>query len=138
MSCKKPDVARRLRRVKTETDKEIVASYEARRRIKLRAIKEVRVKMGKEENCDEKKRKKGRNQRKEKKKGCANVKRCKNLCEEKDKKKAQICNSMNTSVGVQNRVALRRTIDSEKDTIEEMTRFCLVGGGLKHGMLVHC
>ena len=58
MSCKKPDVARRLRRVKTETDKEIVASYEARRRIKLRAIKEVRVKMGKEENCDEKKKKK--------------------------------------------------------------------------------
>ena len=31
MSCKKPDVARRLRRVKTETDKEIVASYEAQR-----------------------------------------------------------------------------------------------------------
>ena len=58
MSCKKPDVARRLRLVKTETDKEIVASYEARRRIKLRAIKEVRVKMGKEENCDEKKKKK--------------------------------------------------------------------------------
>ena len=71
MSCKKPDVARRLRLVKTETDKEIVASYEARRRIKLRAIKEVRVKMGKEENCDEKKKKKknGRSQRKEKKKG---------------------------------------------------------------------
>ena len=40
------------------TDKEIVASYEARRRIKLRAIKEVRVKMRKEENCDEKKKKK--------------------------------------------------------------------------------
>ena len=46
MSCKKPDVAGRSRRVKTKTDKEIVASYEARRRIKLRAIKEVRVKMG--------------------------------------------------------------------------------------------
>ena len=57
MSCKKPDVARRLRRMKTETDKEIVASYEARRRIKLRAIKEVRVKMGIKENCNEKKRK---------------------------------------------------------------------------------
>ena len=55
MSCKKPDVARRLRRVITETDKEIVGSYEARRRIKLRAIKEVSVKMGIEENCDEKK-----------------------------------------------------------------------------------
>ena len=80
MSCKKPDVARRLRRMKTETDKEIVASYEARRRIKLRAIKEARVKMGIKENCNEKK---GRNQRK----GCANVKRCKSLCEEKDKKR---------------------------------------------------
>ena len=57
MSCKKPDVARRLRRVKTETDKEIFASYEARRRTKLRAIKEVRVKMGIKENCDEKKKK---------------------------------------------------------------------------------
>ena len=79
MSYKKPDVARRLRRMKIETDKEIVASYEARRRIKLR-IKEVRVKMGIKEHCSEKK---GRNQRK----GCANVKRCKNLCEEKDKKR---------------------------------------------------
>ena len=96
---------------------EIVASYEARRRIELR-IKEVRVKTGIKENYDEKK--KGRNQRK----GCANVKRCKNLCEEKDKKKAHTCNSMNTSVGAQNRVAIRRTIDSERDTIEEMTRFC--------------
>ena len=46
-----------MRLVKTETDKEIVASYEARRRIKLRAVKEVRVKMGIEENCDEKKKK---------------------------------------------------------------------------------
>ena len=45
MSCKKPDVARRLRRVKTERDKEIVASYEGK----------VRVKMGIKENCDEKK-----------------------------------------------------------------------------------
>ena len=79
MSCKKPDVARRSRRMKIETDKEIVASYEARRRIKLR-IREVRVKMGIKENCNEKK---GRNQRK----GCANVKRCKNLCKEKDKKR---------------------------------------------------
>ena len=35
-----------------------------------------------------------------------------------------LTNSMNTSVGVQNRVAIRRTIDSERDTIEEMTRFC--------------
>ena len=51
-SCKKPNVARGLRRVKTETDKEIVAINEARRGIKLRAIKEVRVKMGIKENCD--------------------------------------------------------------------------------------
>ena len=57
MTCKKPDVARRLRRMKTKTDKEIVASYEARRRIKLWAIKEMRIKMGIEENCDEKKKK---------------------------------------------------------------------------------
>ena len=67
MSCKKPDVARRLRRVKTETDKEIVASYEARRRIKLRAIKEVRVKMGIKENCDEKKKKRKEPEKGEKK-----------------------------------------------------------------------
>ena len=85
MSCKKPDVARRLRRVKTETDKEIVAFYEARRRIELRAIKEVRVKMGIKENCNKKKRKEP--EEGEKKKGCANVKRRKNLCEEKDKKR---------------------------------------------------
>ena len=67
MSCKKPDVARRLRRMKTETDKEIVASYEARRRIKLRAIKEVRVKMGIKENCDEKKKKRKEPEKGEKK-----------------------------------------------------------------------
>ena len=54
MSCKKPDVARGLRRMKTETDKEIVASNEARRRIKLRAMKEVSVKMGMNEKYDEK------------------------------------------------------------------------------------
>ena len=74
--------------MKTKTDKEIVASYEACRRIKLWAIKEVRVKMGIEENCDEKKKKKKEGTRgRRKKKGCANVKRCKNLCEEKDKKR---------------------------------------------------
>ena len=44
MSCKRPDVARRLRRMKTETDREIVAFNEARRRIKL--MKEVHVEMG--------------------------------------------------------------------------------------------
>ena len=70
-----------------------------------------------------KKKKKEGTRGRRKKKGCVNVKRCKNLCEEKDKKKARACNSMNTSVGVQNRVAIRRTIDSERDTIEEMTRF---------------
>ena len=64
MSCKKPDVARGLKRMKTETDKEIVASYEVNRRIKLRAMEEVRVKMGIKEKYDVKK---GRNQRKEKK-----------------------------------------------------------------------
>ena len=87
VGCKKPDVARRLRRVKTETDKEIFASYEARRRIELRAIKEVRVEMGIKENCDEKKKKKEGARGRRKKKGCANVKRRKNLCEEKDKKR---------------------------------------------------
>ena len=55
-----------MRLVKTETDKEIVASYEARRRIKLRAVKEVRVKMGIEENCDEKKKKEGTRGRRKK------------------------------------------------------------------------
>ena len=88
MSCKKPDVARRLTRVKTETDKEIFASYEARRRTKLRAIKEVRVKMGIKENCDEKEMEGTRGRRKIK--GCANVKRRKNLCEEKRQKSADI------------------------------------------------
>ena len=62
MSCKKHDVARRFRRMKTKTDKEIVASNEARRRIKLRAMREVRVKMGIKKNYDEKK---GRNKRKQ-------------------------------------------------------------------------
>ena len=38
--------ARGLRRMKTETDKEIVASNDARRRLMLRTMKEVRVKMG--------------------------------------------------------------------------------------------
>ena len=87
MSCKKPDVARILRRMKTEADKEIVAFYEARRRIELRAIKEVHVKMGIKENCDGKKKKKRKEPEEGEKKGCANVKRCKNLCEEKDKKR---------------------------------------------------
>ena len=64
MSCKKPDVARGLRRTKTETDKKIVASYEVNRRIKLRAMEELRVKMAIKEKYDVKK---GRNQRKEKK-----------------------------------------------------------------------
>ena len=50
--------------MKTETDKEIVAINEACRRIKLRAMKEVRVKMGIKEKYGEKK---GRNKRKEKK-----------------------------------------------------------------------
>ena len=65
MSCEKPDIARGLRQTKTVTDSEIVASNEARRRIKLRAMKEVRVKMGIKEKYDEKKE---RNKRKDKKK----------------------------------------------------------------------
>ena len=69
MSCKKPDVARILRRMKTEADKEIVAFYEARRRIELRAIKEVQVKMGIKENCDGKKKKKKEGTRGRRKKG---------------------------------------------------------------------
>ena len=54
-----------------------------RRRIKLREIKEVRVKMGIKENCDKKRKEPEEGE----KKGCAYVKRCKNLCEEKDKKR---------------------------------------------------
>ena len=48
--------------MKTETDKEIVASNEACRRIKLSAMKEVR----KDRNKGKLRLKKGRNQRKEK------------------------------------------------------------------------
>ena len=63
MSCKKPDVARRLRRVKTETDMK---------------------KMGIKENCDGKKKKKKRKEPEEgEKKGMRK-------CEEKDKKGAHI------------------------------------------------
>ena len=97
--------------MKTETDKEIVASNEARRRIKLRAMKEVRVKMGIKEKYDEKK---GRNKRKEKKE----VHKCEKV------KRAHTGNSMNTFVGIQNRVTIWRTVDSERDTIEESTSVC--------------
>ena len=62
-----------------------------------------------------KKKKKRKEPEEGEKKGCVNVR--------KKIKKAHTYNSMNTSVGVQNRVAIRRTIDSERDTIEEMTRF---------------
>ena len=79
--------------MKTETDEEIVASNEARRRLKLRAMKEVRVKMGIKENTMKKREgTKGR-----RKKRCTNVKRCKKV------KRAHTGNSMNTSVGIQNR-----------------------------------
>ena len=71
MSCKRPDVARGLIRMKTETDKVIVASNEVRGII------------------EESTRKKG--------------------------KKAQLCKSINTSVGVQNCVAIWRTIDGGRD-----------------------
>ena len=46
MSCKKPEVAQGLGRMKTERDRRIVASIEARRRKMLRAMTKVRVKMG--------------------------------------------------------------------------------------------
>ena len=82
MSCKKHDVARGFRRMKTKTDKEIVASNEARRRIKLRAMREVRVKMGIK--------KKREGTKGSSKKGRANVKRCKNLCKEKGKEGAKV------------------------------------------------
>ena len=79
--------------MKTETDEEIVASNEARRRLKLRAMKEVRVKMGIKENTMKKREgTKGR-----RKKRCTNVKRGKKV------KRAHTGNSMNTSVGIQNR-----------------------------------
>ena len=56
--------------MKTET--EIVASHEARRRIKLEAMKEVRVRMGIKEKYDEKNKEGTKGRRK---KGRANVKR---------------------------------------------------------------
>ena len=62
--------------------------------------------------------KKGRNQRKEKK-GMHKV--VKVSMREKGKKGAH---SINTSVGVQNRAAIWRTIDSGRHTIEEMTSVC--------------
>ena len=46
MSCKKPEVAQGLGRMKTERDRRIVASIEARRRKMLRAMTKKRVKMG--------------------------------------------------------------------------------------------
>ena len=53
-----------------------------------------------------------------KKNRCTNVKRCKKV------KRAHTGNSMNTSVGIQNRVTIWRTVDSERDTIEESTSVC--------------
>ena len=52
------------------------------------------------------------------KKGCTNVKRCKKV------KRAHTGNNMNTSVGIQNRVTIWKTVDSERDTIEESTSVC--------------
>ena len=65
--------------------------------------------------------KKGRNQRKEKKGMRKVVKVVKVRMREKGKKGAH---SINTSVGVQNRAAIWRTIDSGRHTIEEMTSVC--------------
>ena len=50
------------------------------------------------------------------------MKRRKDLCEEKVKE-APTYNNMNTSGSVQNRMAMWRTIDSEKDATKETTRF---------------
>ena len=46
----------------------------------------------------------------------------------KGQKKAQTCNSVNMSVGFQNRVRIWRSIDSEK----------VCGGSKKHRMFVYC
>ena len=87
MSCKKPEVAQGLGRMKTERDRRIVASIEARRRKMLRAMTKVRVKKGYRKSTL----KRGKNERKEsEKKGSANVKRCKNLFGEKGKKGAHM------------------------------------------------
>ena len=118
MSCKKPDVARGLKRMKTETDKEIVASYEVNRRIKLRAMEEVRVKMGIKEKYDVKKGK----EPKEGEKRDAQMRQVVKTCVRKKGKKG--AHSINTSVGVQNRAEIWRTIDRGRDTIEETTSVC--------------
>ena len=65
--------------------------------------------------------KKGRNQRKEKKGMRKVVKVVKVRMREKGKKGAH---SINTSVGVQNREAIWRTIYSGRHTIEETTSVC--------------
>ena len=75
-------------------------------------MKEVRVKMGIKEKYDEKREgTKGR-----RKKRCTNVKRCKKV------KRAHTGNSMNTCVGIQNRVTIWRTV--ERDIIEESKSVC--------------
>ena len=79
MSCKKPDVARGLRRTKTETDK-IVASYEVNRRIKIEGDGRAARKDGNKGKVRCKKREGTKGRRK---KGCTNALSCKNLCEEK-------------------------------------------------------
>ena len=73
--------------MKTETDKEIVTSHEARRRIKLEAMKEVRVRMGIKEKYDEKNKEGTKGRRK---KGRANVKRCRTCVRKKVKKSADM------------------------------------------------
>ena len=72
--------------MKTETDKEIVASNEAPKKIKFKADESSARKDGIEEKYDREKRgTKGR-----RKKRYTDVKRCKNLCEEKGKKGAHM------------------------------------------------
>ena len=89
--------------MKTETDKVIVASNEAPRKIKFKADESSARKDGIKEKYDRKKRgTKGR----------------------RKVKKVHTCNSINTSVGVLNRVTIWRTMESGRDSIKETTRVC--------------
>ena len=102
--------------MKTETDKEIVASNEAPRKIKFKADESSARKDGIEEKYDREKRgTKGR--RKKRYTGVKTYVR-------KKVKKVHTCNSINTSVGVLNRVTIWRTMDSGRDLIKETTRVC--------------
>ena len=107
--------------MKTETDKEIVASYEVNRRIKSRAMEEVRVKMAIKEKYDVKNGKEPKEGEKRDAQVVKVVKVVKTCVRKKGKKGAH---SINTSVGVQNRAEIWRAIDRGRDTIEETTSVC--------------